>query len=112
MPAYGWAMMPSQPIRRPTLTCAVLILAVAGGCTKAPDLPTGQHLVASGTFPEIKPLDAVLASSSDPALDPADPAALQARAAALTARAAALTTVTPDAETRARLDAALAAKGN
>ena len=90
----------------PCLLFAVLISA----CAKAPDLPSDRHLTGSGTFPEIQPLDAVLASGGTPALDPADAAALQSRAAALQSRAAALASASPDAATRARLDAALAAK--
>jgi hypothetical protein len=46
-----------------------------------------------------------------PGLEPTDTAALQARAAGLQGRAGALSAAEADAETRARLDAALAADG-
>jgi hypothetical protein len=77
-----------------------------------PPLDTGRTPTSTGPLPFIRPLNEVLAETDVPGLEPTDTAALQARASALQARAGAIQATEADPATRARLDAALAAKGN
>jgi hypothetical protein len=98
---------------RPTLPLsglALLATMAVAGCD-APDTGATRALSRDGPPPVILPLDEVLAQTDVPGLEPTDTADLQARAAALSARAGAIAATGTDPETRARLDAALAARG-
>ncbi len=87
------------------------LIALIAACSAPPDFESARRPDGPGAFPDIKPLNEVLAVAGEPGLEPADTAALQTRAAALQARAMALSATGPDAATRARLDAAIAASG-
>jgi hypothetical protein len=94
------------------LPCRLLVPAVLmllGACAPPADFGAARQPVAQGPYPQIKPLDEVLATGSAPALTETDAAALQSRAAALQARAAALPATATDPETRTRLNAAIGA---
>jgi hypothetical protein len=77
----------------------------------APETGAISTPASDGPAPVIRPLDEVLAQTDVPGLEPTDTEALQARAAGLQERAGALSAAEADAETRARLDAALAGDG-
>lgn len=93
--------------RLPLLPLAALLGLAA--CDPPPDFAAARQPLAPGAYLAIKPLDQVAAAAGTPALTPADAAALQARAAGLQSRAAALPDTAIDTQTRARLDAAIAA---
>jgi hypothetical protein len=76
-----------------------------------PKFERERQISDAGPPPVILPLDAVLAQTDLPGLEPTDTTALQSRAAGLQARGAALAATEADPETRARLDAALEARG-
>ncbi len=88
------------------LAPAILLLAA---CSPPADFDTARQPLRAGAYPNIKPLDEVLATGTAPVLTETDAAALRSRAAVLQARAAALPATATDPGTRARLDAAITA---
>ncbi len=92
----------------PTLTGLLLLLAAAG--CNAPRIDGLRTVADDAPAPVIRPLGEVLAETDLVTLEPTDTEALQARAAALQGRAGAIAASGTDPETRARLDAAIAAR--
>jgi hypothetical protein len=94
----------------PALAAALALMLLLAACD-APETGAIRTPASDGPAPVIRPLDEVLAQTDVPGLEPTDTEALQARAAGLQGRAGALSAAEADAETRARLDAALAGDG-
>jgi hypothetical protein len=96
---------PAARALRAALLAAGLTAVVAACAPRLEGRP--REISDEGPPPVILPIDAVLAQTDLPGLEPTDTEALQARAAGLQARGATLSAVEADPETRARLDAAL-----
>jgi hypothetical protein len=95
-----------------TVTSRLLVpttLLLLAACEPPADFEAARQPLVPGAYPDIKPLDEVLATGGQPALTETDAAALQSRAASLQARAAALPATAADPETRTRVEAAIGA---
>jgi hypothetical protein len=74
---------------------AVLLMAAMAACATLPDVPGPETAARDTGYPDLQPLDALLAQATEFRIDDSDRQSLQARAAALQARAAALRRLQP-----------------
>lgn len=94
---------------RPALAALLAGLAALGACAEFPELDARpSRASAEAPYPELVPLDGLVAAARAPGRAEAVTADVEGRAAALRRRAAALGAPVVDAATRARMQAALA----
>jgi len=110
--AYCRPAQPSRPVamnRLPSRLPALLVV-LAAGCAPLPDFGAaggrGGLPPPAGGYPQILPIEALLAQADGMVLDAGLAATVVARAAGLRARAAALRRPVIDSATRARMAAA------
>ncbi len=87
----------------------LLVLPVLGACAEFPELSGATPVSALAVAPELVPLDGLIAQASGGQLTETTGTALAARASRLRARAALMRGPVTEPQTRARLEAAIAA---